>query len=356
MFAAYFGYMKRSNLLLIILLLTAIGTNGQTTKPQYKMAIAGFYNLENLYDTIDNPKVNDDEFTPAGPKNYNSTIYWDKIQHLATVISQIGTNQNVDGPAILGVAEIENDTVLNDLVRHKLLAKRNYRIVHYDSKDIRGVDVAMLYNPKYFSVEESDKLFVKLPSGTKDAYYTRDILWVKGKLDGETIHVYVNHWPSRSGGEERSAPAREAAARVCRNHMDSILKTEPEAKFIVMGDLNDDPVNNSITKVINAKGKQKDVRKGGMFNPWMELYKNGIGTIAYQDAWGLFDQILISFPWLNKEQTGFFFYQQHIFNKEFMVENVGKYKGYPMRTWDGNTYRGGYSDHFPTYIVLLKRI
>ncbi|MFT3845252.1 MAG: endonuclease/exonuclease/phosphatase [Lacibacter sp.] len=348
--------MKRSNLLLIILLLTAIGTNGQTTKPQYKMAIAGFYNLENLYDTIDNPKVNDDEFTPAGPKNYNSTIYWDKIQHLATVISQIGTNQNVDGPAILGVAEIENDTVLNDLVRHKLLAKRNYRIVHYDSKDIRGVDVAMLYNPKYFSVEESDKLFVKLPSGTKDAYYTRDILWVKGKLDGETIHVYVNHWPSRSGGEERSAPAREAAARVCRNHMDSILKTEPEAKFIVMGDLNDDPVNNSITKVINAKGKQKDVRKGGMFNPWMELYKNGIGTIAYQDAWGLFDQILISFPWLNKEQKGFFFYQQHIFNKEFMVENVGKYKGYPMRTWDGNTYRGGYSDHFPTYIVLLKRI
>jgi hypothetical protein len=123
-----------------------------------------------------------------------------------------------------------------------------------------------------------------------------------------------------------------------------------------MGDLNDDPINKSVTKVINAKGKKDDVKEGGMFNPWMELYKKGIGTLAYQDAWGLFDQILISYPWLNKDQKGFFYYQQHIFNKVFMVENVGRYKGYPMRTWDGNTYRGGYSDHFPTYLVLLKRI
>jgi len=138
--------------------------------------------------------------------------------------------------------------------------------------------------------------------------------------------------------------------------MDSILKTEPDAKFVVMGDLNDDPTNNSIAKIINAKEKIKDVKRGGMFNPWTELYKKGIGTLAYQDAWGLFDQILIAYPWLSKEQTGFFYYQQRIFNKEFLVENIGKYKGYPMRTWDGNTYRGGYSDHFPTYIVLLKRL
>lgn len=351
-----FDYMKRINFLLGLLLITTGFVYAQSGKQQYKTAVVGFYNLENFYDTIDNPIVNDEEFTPAGPKNYNSSIYWDKVLHLATVISQMGTDVNADGPAILGVAEIENDTVLNDLIHHKLLAKRNYQIVHYDSRDARGVDVAMLYNPKYFSVEASDKLFVKLPSGTKDAYYTRDILWVKGKLDGETIYVYVNHWPSRSGGEERSVPAREAAAQVCRNHMDSILKIDPTAKFIVMGDLNDDPINKSVTKVINAKGKKDDVKEGGMFNPWMELYKKGIGTLAYQDAWGLFDQILISYPWLNKDQKGFFYYQQHIFNKEFMVENVGRYKGYPMRTWDGNTYRGGYSDHFPTYLVLLKRI
>lgn len=350
-----FSRMKR-NILAIIASLLTINLCSQETKQQYKVAVIGFYNLENFYDTLDNPIVNDEEFTPGGPKNYNSAIYWDKVSHLATVISQIGIDKNADGAAILGVAEIENDTVLKDLVRHNLLANRKYQMVHYDSKDARGVDVAMLYNPKYFTVEASDKLFVQLPGGSKDAYYTRDILWVKGKLDGDAIHVYVNHWPSRSGGEERSAPARNAAAQVCRNHMDSILKTEPDAKFIVMGDLNDDPTNESVEKIIGAKGDVKNVKAGGMYNPWTRLYKNGIGTLAYQDAWGLFDQIIISYPWLNKNQSGFFFWQQHIFNKEYMVENVGRYKGYPMRTWDGNRYRGGYSDHFPTYLLLVKKI
>ena len=138
--------------------------------------------------------------------------------------------------------------------------------------------------------------------------------------------------------------------------MDSIAKLEPKAKVIVMGDLNDDPINESVSGIINAKGKEKEVMPGGMFNPWMEMYKKGIGTLAYQDAWGLFDQILISHAWLKKEQSGFFYYQPHIFNKEYLVENQGRYKGYPMRTWDGNTYRGGYSDHFPTYIFFLKEI
>jgi hypothetical protein len=346
----------RKILTAIFLLAFSHSINAQEAKQQYKMTVIGFYNLENLYDTVDNPAVNDEEFTPGGAKNYNGTIYLDKLNKLATVISQMGADQNPDGPALLGVAEIENDTVLNDLVHHKLIEKRKYKIVHYDSRDIRGVDVGLLYNPKYFTVEASNKLFVQLPGGSKDSYFTRDILWVKGKLDGETIHVYVNHWPSRSGGEERSAPARDAAARVCRNHMDSILKFEPDAKFIVMGDLNDDPTNNSVAGIINAKGKTRDVQPGGMYNPWTDLYKKGIGTLAYQDAWGLFDQIIISYPWLSRDQSGFFFYQQHIFNKEYMVENIGRYKGYPMRTWDGNRYRGGYSDHFPTYLVLLKKI
>ena len=350
-------FQKMKQILFAVLLVSiSHSLFAQQTKQQYKMAIIGFYNLENFYDTINNPLVNDEEFLPNGPRKYNSAVYWDKVKKLATVISQMGADQNPDGAALLGVAEIENDTVLTDLVKHPLLSKRNYKIAHYDSRDARGIDVGLLYNPKYFTLEESNKLFVQLPGGSKDAYFTRDILWVKGKLDGETIHVYVNHWPSRSGGEERSAPARNAAAQVCRNHMDSILKKEPDAKFIVMGDLNDDPTNVSVAGIIRAKGHQKDVRKGGMFNPWYDLYRRGIGTLAYQDAWGLFDQILISYPWLSREQTGFFYYQPHIFNKEYMVENIGNFKGYPMRTWDGNLYRGGYSDHFPTYIVLLKRI
>jgi predicted extracellular nuclease len=324
-------------------------------KTDYKPIVIGFYNLENFYDTIDNPNVNDDEFTPKGAKNYDADIYLNKVLHLATIISQMGTEINPDGPAILGVAEIENDTVLKDLVHQKLLEKRNYKIVHYDSRDARGIDVAFLYNAKYFTVEASNKLFVQLPGGSKDAYFTRDVLWVKGKLDGETVHIYVNHWPSRVGGEQRSAPARAAAAMVCKNHMDSIAKADGYQKVIIMGDLNDDPVSPSITEVLKAKGNIKDVFKGGLFNPWVDLYKKGIGTLAYQDAWGLFDQIMISYPFLDKKQNGLFFYQQHIFRREYMVENKGQYKGYPMRTWDGNTYRGGYSDHFPTYLIMLKK-
>jgi hypothetical protein len=338
-----------------ILLLLNVSLLSQS-KQQYKVAVISFYNLENLYDTVDNPMVNDEEFLPSGPRNYSGEIYLNKLGKLSTVISQIGTEMNPDGPAVLGVAEVENDTVLRDLVNQPLIAKRGYRIVHYDSKDARGVDVGLLYNPKYFTVVASDKLYVQLPGGSKDAYYTRDILWVKGNLDGETVHIYVNHWPSRVGGEERSAPAREAAAKVCKDHIDSIARLEPGAKVIIMGDLNDDPTNVSVSGVLGAKGKEKDVKSGGLFNPWLEMYKKGFGTLAYQDAWGLFDQIIISSPWLDKSQTGFFFFRQHVFNREYLVENIGRYKGYPMRTWDGNTYRGGYSDHFPTYIVLLKTV
>ena len=182
-------------------------------------------------------------------------------------------------------------------------------------------------------------------------------MWVRGKLDGETIHLYVNHWPSRSGGEERSIPARAAAANVAKRHIDSIdMATRKQQKVILMGDLNDDPNSASITDVLKAKGKLADMQPGGLYNPWYELYKKGIGTLAYQDAWGLFDQIIISYPWLDKNQPGFFYYQQQIFKREYMTENLGRYKGYPMRTWDGNAYRGGFSDHFPTYLVLVKKV
>jgi len=356
MFADYLLNMKKLYFLFVAVVSLQFVYAQNKPAATYKVSIIGFYNLENFYDTIDNPIVNDEEFLPNSIRNYNTAIYKSKIQNLATVISQMGTDKSPDGPAILGVAEIENDTVLTDLVNHPLLKKRNYKIVHYDSKDARGVDVAMLYNPKYFTVLKSDKLFVQLPGGSKDAYFTRDILWVQGKLDGEVVNVYVNHWPSRSGGEERSMPARNAAASVCKKHIDSLYTAEGESKVVVMGDLNDDPTNESVAGIMKAKGRLKDVKAGGIFNPWYELYKNGNGTLAYQDAWGLFDQILISHPWLSKEQKGFFYYQQHIFNPGYLVENVGRYKGYPMRTWDGNTYRGGFSDHFPTYIIFLKKI
>ncbi|SJZ43568.1 endonuclease/exonuclease/phosphatase family protein [Sediminibacterium ginsengisoli] len=320
---------------------------------RFKVRVIAFYNLENLYDTTDNPVVNDDDFTPAGNKRYTSRVYSDKLEKLASVISRIGTESSEAGAVIIGVAEIENDTVLLDLCNQPLLRQRQYRFVHYDSKDIRGVDVGLLYQPAYFIPIESEPLFVPLPGKSKSAAYTRDILYVRGLLDGEEVHIYVNHWPSRRGGEERTSIAREAAAAVCRSHIERICLADTAAKIIVMGDLNDDPYNSSITKTLKARGKRSDLRAGDLFNPWDSLYRKGIGTLAHHDNWGLFDQIILSQSWLNAPE-GFFYYRNHIFMRPYMMENAGRYKGYPMRTWDGDNYRGGYSDHFPTYITLLK--
>jgi hypothetical protein len=340
--------------LLFITLSFCLALRAQSKK--YRTCIIAFYNLENFYDTVNNTLVNDDDFTPGGIKQYNTAIYKDKVNKLATVISLIGTDFSPSGASILGVAEIENDTVLNDLVHHPLLIQRHYRIIHFDSKDARGIDVGFLYDPKIFLPEKAQKLFVQLPGNSKEAFYTRDILYVKGSISGETIHVYVNHWPSRRGGEERSTPARNAAALICKKHIDSVLRKEPNAKIIVMGDLNDDPDSPSITHALQARPTIAQTKPGELFNPWAELYANGIGTLANRDSWGLFDQIILSQAWLDPQQQGLFYYHPYIFTRNFMRENTGRYKGYPMRTWDGNTYRGGYSDHFPTYIVLLKSL
>jgi len=293
---------------------------------------------------------------PNSTRQYNGRIYWDKLSRLADVISQMGTDITPDGLAMLGVAEIENDTVLNDLVKQEKLKNRHLKYVHYNSPDIRGVDVGLIYNPKYFTPVYSKPLFVKLPGGAKDSYLTRDVLYVKGILDGDTIHVFVNHWPSRSGGEERSIPARAAAAQVCKKTIDSLMAVNPQSKIVLMGDLNDDPISPSVTKVLGAKGKMSDVKKSGLFNPWYDFYRRGIGTLAYQDSWGLFDQIIISEAWLSKEQKGYFFFKANIFNKQFLVQQTGKYKGYAKRTWDGMTYNYGYSDHFPVFVTMLKKV
>ncbi|MGL5946736.1 MAG: endonuclease/exonuclease/phosphatase, partial [Sediminibacterium sp.] len=225
-------------LLLITLLVFTNHIKSQT--------IIAFYNLENFYDTIDNPITTDEEFTPSGIKKYGTHIYTDKIFHLATVLSSIGSHYDARGPALIGVAEIENDTVLYDLKNHFLLRERNYQFIHFDSRDARGVDVALFYRPQKFIPIYRTKLMVALPGGAKEAYFTRDILYVKGLLEKDTLHVFVNHWPSRRGGEERSAPAREAAAAVCRKTVDSIQHIIPDAAIIIMGDLNDNPSDKSI--------------------------------------------------------------------------------------------------------------
>ncbi len=354
-FALYLKNHMNRFLLTISIALLSIST-GYAQKNQYKVSVVGFYNLENFYDTINNPLIDDEEFLPTSERHYNTRVFLDKVGRLSSVISQMGTEISPDGLALLGVAEIENDTVLTALVNHPNLKSRNLKFVHYNSPDVRGVDVGLVYNPKYFTELYSKNLFVKLPGGSKDSYFTRDVLYVKGLLDGDTIHVFVNHWPSRSGGEERSIPARAAAAAVDKRVVDSLMAINPASKVIIMGDLNDDPISPSVTKTLGAKGKMSDVKESGLYNPWVDKYKSGIGTLAYQDAWGLFDQIIISQAWLDKTQKGYHYYRANIFNKEFMVQQTGKFKGYAKRTWDGTTYNYGYSDHFPTYITLLKNL
>jgi hypothetical protein len=324
-------------------------------KTEYKVGLIGFYNLENLFDTINDPNINDEEFLPNGVKNYTGAVYLDKLNRLASVISKIGTDLSPDGLSIIGDAEIENENVLRDLVNEPQLKSRNYHFVHYDSPDERGIDVALLYNPKYFTPVYSQPLPVHLMNTDSTERKTRDVLFVYGKYDGEDLFIFVNHWPSRRGGEEASAPHRANAAKVCKQKIDSITALNPEAKIIVMGDLNDDPVDPSVAVVLGAKGDRTQVSKGGLFNPWLDYYKKGIGTLAYNDSWNLFDQIIVSAGLLDRSQGGYFFHKAEIFSRPWMLQTSGRYKGYPKRTYDFNNYMAGYSDHFPTYIVLLKR-
>lgn len=341
-------------ILALILSLPAWQSFGQ--KANYKVALIGFYNLENLYDTVNNPAIDDEEFLPNSLRQYNTPIYLDKLERLSDVISQMGTEITPDGLAMLGVAEIENDTVLTDLARTPKLKGRNWKFVHYNSPDKRGVDVALFYNPKYFRVLHSEALFVTLPQDSKESFLTRDILYVRGVLDGDTVHAFVNHWPSRRGGEERSAPARAAAAATAKRRIDSIMQLNPNSKIVLMGDLNDDPVSPSLTQVLKCKSDISKVQPQELYNPWVEMYKKGLGTSPYQDAWGLFDQAIFSGAWINKEQPGYHYHKHVLFNKDFMVQKTGRYRGYSKRTWDGNTYNFGYSDHFPVYLMMVKKV
>jgi hypothetical protein len=344
---------------LLLLLLAGLSINSlqaqQTAKTEYQVVCIGFYNLENLFDTEDDPKINDDEFLPGGTKRYTKEVYQDKLKNLSTVISQLGTDDTPDGVAILGVAEIENKKVLEDLAAQPLLKSRNLQIVHYDSPDQRGVDVAMMYHPGYFKVLESAPLHVPLKNADGSYYATRDILWVYGLLKGEPVHIFVNHWPSRRGGEEASAPGRKLAAGIVKAKIDSISSVHPDHRMIVMGDLNDDPLSASVVDVLKSQGDEKEFKPGALYNPWVNYYKKGIGTLAWNDAWNLFDQVIISPSYLKTDQNRFFFQKAVIFNRPYLVQKTGRYKGYPFRTYDFDLYMRGYSDHFPVYIVLLKK-
>jgi len=347
--------MHRDACVCFIALFFSINIFAQSDKDkQYHIACVAFYNVENLYDTIDDPKTNDAEYLPDGANKWNTFKYYDKLSKLSKVMSQLGTEKTPDGFSILGLAEIENSVVLEDLIKTKGLDDRNLAIVHYDGPDRRGVDVAMLYRKDHFKVLSSRSIRVSNPVDT--SFRTRDQLLVTGELFGERTHFMVAHWPSRRGGEKRSAPLRLLAAQAGRAVVDSILNAEPNAKIIYMGDLNDDPVNKSVTIGMKAKGNQEKLVEGDFYNTSYKFYREGIGTLAWNDVWNLFDQMLISQSLLKDEQNGFVFHKKVVFNKPFVRQQEGNFKGYPFRSFVGGRYDGGYSDHFAVYVFLKREI
>ena len=344
----------RKTLILVILLyfyfICSLTCIGQEKKP-YKICSIAFYNTENLYDTIAEP--NDNEFTPNGINHWNTPKYFEKINNTAKVLSQIGFDETGLPPAVIGLSEIENISVLDDLVKTEVLAKYGYKIVHQDGSDLRGVDCALLYRPEIFDVKRvvMYKLITDIPN-----FITRDQITITGNFDGEEMTFIVIHWPSRRGGEKPSMPKRIAAAQLSRKIVDSILNVNENAKIVVMGDFNDDPIDISIKKHLQTAATKTKAKNGIMFNPMESMFKNGMGSLAYNDKWNLFDQIIISPAFVDNSNKGYRFYQSHIFKRQYLLQNEGRFKGYPFRTYVGNNYQGGYSDHLPVFLLLVKEI
>lgn len=337
----------------IILLFLFAGLSAQNEK-QFKVGCIAFYNVENLFDTINDPNIRDDDFTPEGANLWNTEKYLEKLDNLARVISKIGADLTPDGPAVLGLCEVENSAVLEDLAAVESIRDRNYQVVHYHGPDRRGMDNALMYNPKYFTMTNSRTHRLKVEG--RDNFYTRDQLVVSGYFDGEMMHFVVNHYPSRRGGQKRSEPLRIAAADLTRAIVDSLLNIDPNAKVMVMGDFNDDPVDKAIRSHLNATGNDRRLREGQLYNPFERFYRQGIGTLAYRDSWNLFDMILLTPALIGDDKSDYKFYRAGVFNKPWMVQKEGVFKGYPFRSYGGGNYLGGYSDHFPVYIYLIKEV
>ncbi|MBF4506465.1 endonuclease/exonuclease/phosphatase family protein [Flavobacterium sp. JLP] len=357
------------------IILFSLSLHAQSKK--YAIHTVAFYNFENLFDTNDDVNTNDDEWTPTGAQQWTEEKYHQKLKNLSSVISEIGRPENPNAPTIIGGSEIENRGVLEDLIKEPKLANYDYGIIHFDSPDKRGIDVALLYQKKYFKPtsfsniplliyknktkikeekkeEADDELEDKIETTIdKNRVFTRDQLLITGFLEGEEISIIVNHWPSRSGGEKASSQFREAAGRLNRKIIDSLQQINPNAKVFTMGDLNDGPYNKSVKVALGAKAKKAEVPEFGTFNPFEEMMNKGMGTIAFRDSWDIFDQIIITESLIKPNFSTFMFWKAGIFNRSYLVQTSGQYKGYPLRHSQNEV---GFSDHFPVYIYLIKEM
>ena len=373
------------NLFSTLLLILAIGVLPASAQKKVLYGV-GFYNVENLFDTQHDPGKNDHEFLPTGSYQWTEQKYTAKLRNIAQVLSELctefGNKKNPAGAAVIGLSEVENGRALDDLLREPALAARGYRYVHFDGPDRRGIDVALLYNPKAFRLVEAQLIPYIYPTESQPdvdlgfyidekgrvkgypyqngllrgdtTYITRGFLTVEGYLGGEKFYFIVNHWPSRGA----QSPVRERAGYQVRRLKEALLKQDPDARIVIMGDLNDDPGNLSVSSpdALAAKSDKNACAPHDLYNPWYDmLYKQGVGTLYYRGKWNLFDQIIFTGNLLNTaDKSRLHLLTNAVFSRDYLLQTEGKYKGAPKRTTAGGTWLNGYSDHLPTQIFLVK--
>ena len=373
------------NLFSTLLLILAIGVLPASAQKKVLYGV-GFYNVENLFDTQHDPGKNDHEFLPTGSYQWTEQKYTAKLRNIAQVLSELctefGSKKNPAGAAVIGLSEVENSRALEDLLREPALAARGYRYVHFDGPDRRGIDVALLYNPKAFRLVEAQLIPYIYPTESQPdvdlgfyidengrvkgypyqngllrgdtTYITRGFLTVEGYLGDEKFYFIVNHWPSRGA----QSPVRERAGYQVRRLKEALLKQDPEARIVIMGDLNDDPGNLSVSSpdALGAKSDKNACGPHDLYNPWYDmLYKQGVGTLYYRGKWNLFDQIIFTGNLLNTaDKSRLHLLTNAVFSRDYLLQTEGKDKGAPKRTTAGGTWLNGYSDHLPTQIFLVK--
>lgn len=356
--------MKRSFIVAALLLLMSLSASAQKTQQNY---VIGFYNLENLFDIYDDPVKNDSEFLPEGKNKWTQAKYEKKLHNMAKVIRSMADN-NKRWHTILGISEIENRLVIEDLVSQPEIADANYQIVHYDSPDRRGVDVALLYKPDQFTYLDSESIPFDFNSDidfsdTDTSYFkTRDILMVHGLIAGEHFAFYVAHLPSRIGG--KGGNLRSRGAEIIYNHSREMEAKYPGIKIVAMGDMNDNPTDDSMAKYLHGQERLENVTPGEFFSPYVSMLKAGYGSLCYQGVWSIYDLELVNYNLAHAPDGGLKIqpvtknhgkeYYGVVFKRPWMTTQKGQYKGYPFRTFSNGAFVGGYSDHYPTYIVIGK--
>lgn len=342
---------SKTLIITLLLITSSLSSNAQEKIPSKNLLIA-FYNVENLFDTLDDPHKSDNEFLPDSKKQWDTKKYNDKIEKTSLVLSSINPKKT---PDLIGLCEIENKAVVEDICNSKNLKKGNYTVIHYESPDVRSIDVALVLKSKEFKIIYSKPLHIGLPDDNR--FKTRDILYVKlyHKKSKDTLHVFVNHWPSRRGGEEGSKHKRVAAAQVLKHITDSLITYCNNPKIIIMGDLNDEPSNVSVKDVLKAIPNDSIASDSNLYNLCFEAHKNGSGSYYYSGdkEWNMIDNMIVSGYLLNspkglKCQNN----KVNIFRPDWILFKNKDGSMTPSKTY-GRSYFGGYSDHLSIYIYLV---